>query len=277
MYKRVSVVAALVEGNSIRSTERMVGVSRPTILKLLTDLGSACTAYQDAHVCVLRTKRVQCDEIWSFCYSKQSNTTFDVRQREPNAGDVWTWVALDADSKLCITWRVGSRQSEYAHELMADVASRMTGRVQVTTDQYRPYLKAVEDAFGADADYAMAQKTFRGDTEAQRRYSPAKIVSMTTEVIKGRPDLNHISTSYVERQNLTMRMSMRRFTRLTNGFSKKLENHMAAVALHFMHYNFARIHKTLRVTPAMAAGVADHVWGLDEIVGLLDAADKKAA
>jgi IS1 family transposase len=262
-------VAALVEGNGIRATARMTGVSKPTILKLLLDLGAACAKYQDATIRDVRSRRIQVDEIWQFVYAKAKNVPKDKRGRF-GYGDVWTWVALDADSKLILSWRVGPRDLGTAYDLMHDLADRLSNRVQLTTDGFKVYLEAVESAFNLDIDYAMLQKVYGADPLAEKRYSPAKILSATTEVITGSPNPKHISTSYVERQNLTMRMSMRRFTRLTNGFSKKVENHAAAVALHYMHYNFARIHKTLRVTPAMEAGLTDHVWSLEEIVGLLD-------
>lgn len=266
--KRVAVVAALVEGNSIRATARMTDVSKPTILKLLADLGAACAKYQDETLRGLTCKRIQVDEIWQFCYAKDKNVP-TAKRGTFGYGDVWTFVAIDADSKLIPTWRVGSRDLTTAYDVMQDLAGRLTNRVQLTTDGLKVYMSAVEDTFGADIDYAMLTKVYGVDADGEKRYSPAKILSTTTEVITGDPDPKHISTSYIERQNLTMRMSMRRFTRLTNGFSKKVENHAAAVALYAMHYNFARIHQTLRVTPAMQAGVSDHVWSLAEIVALL--------
>lgn len=274
--KRAAVVAALVEGNSVRATARMTDVSKPTILKLLADLGAACAKYQDETIRNVRARRVQVDEIWQFVYAKSKNVP-EEKRGQFGYGDVWTWVAIDADSKLIVSWRIGPRDLSTACELMQDLAGRVTDRIQLTTDGLKPYLAAVEDAFGGNIDYAMLSKIYGSDLQAEKRYSPAKILSSTTEVIQGDPNPKHISTSYVERQNLTMRMSMRRFTRLTNGFSKKLENHAAAVALHYMHYNFARIHKTLRVTPAMEAGVSDHVWSIAEIVGLLDRTEQSEA
>jgi IS1 family transposase len=262
------VVRALGEGNSINATVRMTDVSKPTILKLLAKLGSACSKYQDTSIRNVHAHRVQVDEIWQYVYAKAKNVPHEKRGTF-GYGDVWTWVALDADSKLILSWRVGPRDAATAYELMMDLAGRLATRVQLTTDGHRAYLNAVEDAFGADVDYLMLQKLYGANPE-ETRYSPAKIIGVLSEVITGDPDPRHISTSYVERQNLTMRMSMRRFTRLTNGFSKKLENHAAAVALHYMHYNFARIHKTLCVTPAMQAGLSDHVWSIAEIVALLD-------
>jgi len=267
--KQVAVVAALVEGNSIRSTVRMTGVAKNTIVKLLADLGEACARFHDETVRNVKAKRVQCDEIWSFVYAKAKNVPTD-KQGEFGVGDVWTWTGLDVDSKLIVSWLVGTRDAGAAYAFMTDVASRLRNRVQLTTDGHTPYLAAVEDTFGADIDYAMLQKIYGSDPEGEKRYSPAKCIGAECKIIQGDPDPKHISTSYVERQNLSMRMSMRRFTRLTNAFSKKVENHAAAVALCFVHYNFGRVHQTLRVTPAMEAGLADHVWSIAEIVGLLE-------
>jgi IS1 family transposase len=274
--KRAQVVAALVDGAGINATTRMTNVSKPTVLKLLVDLGSACAAYQDRAIRNVRARRIQVDEIWQFVYAKAKNVPAK-KQGIFGYGDVWTWVAIEADSKLVPSWRIGPRDAGTAYELMTDLASRLRARVQLTTDGHRAYLDAVEDAFGSDVDYAMLQKLYGSTPENETRYSPSRIIGVRSEVIRGEPDPKHISTSFVERQNLTMRMSMRRFTRLTNAFSKKLENHAAAVALHYMHYNFGRIHKTLRVTPAMQAGLADHVWTLGEIVGLLDAEEARTA
>lgn len=266
--KRAAVVAALVEGNSIRSTVRMTGVAKNTIVKLLADLGEACARFHDETVRNVNAKRVQCDEIWSFVYAKAKNVPAD-KQGEFGVGDVWTWTAIEAQSKLIVSWLVGTRDAGAAYTFMTDVASRLRNRVQLTTDGHSPYLAAVEDAFGGDIDYAMLQKIYGSDPEGEKRYSPAKCIGAECRIVQGDPDPKHISTSYVERQNLSMRMSMRRFTRLTNAFSKKVENHAAAVALYFVYYNFARVHQTLRVTPAMEAGLADHVWTIAEIVGLL--------
>lgn len=266
--RRKAVVAALVEGNSIRATVRMTGVAKNTIVNLLVDLGDACARYQDEHLRGLKTRHIQCDEIWSFVYAKRKNVTPEMKEQHPGAGDAWTWTALDADSKLILSFRVGTRDSATAHEFMQDVAARVQGRVQLTSDGLTHYLNAVEGAFGLDVDYAMLNKIFAAAGD-QGRYSPPVCIGCQSTVVSGDPDRKHVNTSYVERQNLTMRMSMRRFTRLTNGFSKKLENHAATVALYFMYYNFARVHQTLRVTPAMQAGIADHVWSLDEIVSLL--------
>ena len=275
--KRVAVVAALVEGCSIRSTARMTDVSKPTILKLLADLGAACTLFHDRTVRDLRCRRVECDEIWQFCYAKAKNVP-EAKQGHFGYGDVWTWTAIDADSKLVPSWLVGTRDAGAAYTFMMDVASRLRNRVQLTTDGHTPYLSAVEDAFGSDIDYATLIKIYGSpDTEGQRRYSPAQCLDCAGKVISGDPNRKHISTSYVERHNLTMRMSMRRFTRLTNGFSKKIENHAHAIALYMVHYNFARIHRSLRVTPAIEAGIAGHVWSLEEIVDLLEQAEDRAA
>ena len=266
--KRTQIVSALVEGNSIRATCRMTDTAKGTVLKLLVDLGRACESYQRDVLVNLPCKRIQCDEIWSFVGCKQKNVPEEKRQRA-GRGDIWTWTALDADTKLMVSWFVGGRDLAFAEVFMRDVASRLADRVQLTTDGHVAYLTAVVEAFGKEIDYAQLVKVYGPSPEGERRYSPAGFVGAETRVIFGNPDSKHISTSYVERQNLTMRMSMRRFTRLTNAFSKKVENLEAAVALHFMHYNFCRIHQTLRVTPAMAAGIADHPWEVQEILGLL--------
>jgi IS1 family transposase len=270
------VVRALVEGCSIRSTLRLTGASKNTIVKLLKELGAACAHYQNEHLRNLRSRRIQCDEIWSFCCAKRKNVTPEIRAEHPDAGDVWTWTAIDADSKLCVSWMLGDRSAGTAYEFMSDLSSRLAHRVQLTTDEHRAYLTAVEDGF-TEVDYAMLHKIYSSPVSDASRYSPAACLGTSTKIMRGNPDPKHISTSYVERQNLTMRMSMRRFTRLTNAFSKKLENRGAAVALYFMWYNFGRIHQTLRVTPAMEAGVSDHVWNVEEIVGLLDEKERGSA
>jgi IS1 family transposase len=275
MSKRVAVVSALVEGNSLRSTCRMTGVAMNTVLRLLADLGEACATLHDERVRDVRAKRVQADEVWQFVYSKAKNVP-EEKQGTFGFGDVWTWTAIDADTKLIISYVVGPRQPGSAFALMNDLASRITGHPQLTTDGLYWYPHAVENAFGIDVDYGVLRKHY-GGSEHSGRYSPANFIGSTKEVIRGNPDPKHISTSHVERQNLTMRMSMRRFTRLTNGFSKKLENHAAAVAIHFAHYNFCRVHQTLRVTPAMEAGLTDTVWSLDRLVGLLDRPNEVAA
>lgn len=266
--KRAQIVRCLVEGNSIRATVRMTGAAKNTVAKLLVELGQACAEYQDAHLRDLVTETVQCDEIWSFVGMKEKNVPED-KQGEFGYGDVWTWTALDADSKLIVSWHLGMRDAESGAAFMQDVASRLRNRVQMTTDGHRVYLRAVLDAFGTDIDYAMLVKHYGNDYSEARRYSPGVCTGCEKSPKVGNPDQAKISTSFVERQNLTMRMSMRRFTRLTNGFSKKLENHFCALALYFMHYNFVRVHQTLKTTPAVAAGIADHVWTMEELIGLI--------
>ncbi|MGA2434697.1 MAG: IS1 family transposase [Bryobacteraceae bacterium] len=267
--RRAQVIRCLVEGNSIRSTVRMTGVAKNTVVKLLVELGAACADYLDKALINLPCKRIQVDEIWSWVGAKDKNIP-EERRGKFGIGSVWTWTAIDADTKLVASWIVGTRDAGTATEFMQDLAKRLANRVQLTSDGHRAYLTAVEDAFGANIDYSMLVKIYGNDSEGEKRYSPAECIGCKREAISGNPDPKYISTSYVERQNLTMRMSMRRFTRLTNGFSKKIENHVAAVAVYFMYYNFARIHQTLRVTPAMAAGVTDRLWDVSDIVALLD-------
>jgi len=267
--KRRQVVAALVEGNGIRATVRMTGVSKNTIAKLLVELGAACSEYLDKALINLNSKRIQCDEIWSFCYAKEKNLRGELRGKF-GYGDVWTWVGMDADSKLIVSWLVAGRDAGSAYGFMQDLAKRLANRVQLTTDGHRPYLNAVEDSFGSEIDYAMLVKLYGNDGSNDTRYSPAECIGCREVAISGKPDSRHVSTSFVERQNLTMRMHMRRFTRLTNAHSKKVENHIASIAIHYMHYNFCRVHETLRVTPAMEAGIADHVWSIEEMISLLD-------
>lgn len=274
--KQTQIITALVEGNSLRATARMCDVAFNTVLKLLPEIGRACLDYQDKALRNLTSKRIQCDEIWSFCYAKEKNVPVEKRG-EFGYGDVWTWVAIDPDTKLVPSFMVGTRGAYTARRFLDDLASRLANRVQLTTDGHRVYLQAVEDAFGKDVDYAMLVKLYGQDSEPDTRYSPAECIGCREIGIMGRPDPKHISTSHVERQNLTMRMSMRRFTRLTNAFSKKVENHMWALALHYMHYNFCRMHKTLRVTPAMEAGIADHVWSIGELANLLESPSSQAA
>jgi IS1 family transposase len=266
--EKVRVVACLVEGNSLRATVRMTGIHRTTIQKLLVELGAACSAYQDTAFRNLNLRRIQCDEIWQFVGCKQKNAVTTDHMRK-GWGDVWTWTALDAETKLVPCWYVGRRDAYAAFHFMHDLKSRLATRVQLTTDGHTAYLSAVEDAFGSEIDYAQLVKIYGTTPDSEVRYSPAQCMGARKAVISGAPDFRHVSTSYTERNNLTMRMQMRRFTRLTNAFSKKVENHEAAIALHFMNYNFARIHQSLRITPAMAAGVADHVWSLEEIINLL--------
>lgn len=270
--RQVQVVKALVEGNGINGTVRMTGVAKNTILKLLADLGAACLEYQNDNLRDLKSTYIQCDEIWEFCYAKEKNVP-SKHKSEFGYGDIWTFVAIDAETKLVPCWLVGYRDAGHAFEFIDDLRQRLVNRVQITTDGHKMYLEAVEGAFGAAVDYAMLVKLYGAELEGERRYSPAKCLGANKQVIQGNPNRRMISTSYIERQNLTMRMSMKRFTRLTNGFSKKVQNHMYAIALHFMYYNFARPHKTLASpyprTPAMAAGISDHVWTVDEIVNLL--------
>ncbi len=271
---RARILHMLCEGMSIRAITRMTGASKNTVAKLLIDAGKACAAYHDANVRDVKAERVQVDEIWSFTYAKQKNVA-TAKAAPEAAGDTWTWTAIDADSKMILSYLVGGRDSEYAMWFMDDLASRLANRVQLTSDGHRAYLEAVEGAFGADVDYAQLVKLYGsvGGKGADVRYSPAECTGIRKRRVEGNPDGAHISTSYVERQNLTMRMHMRRFTRLTNAFSKKVENHAHAVALHMMYYNFVRIHKTLRVTPAMAAGVSDRLWDISDIVALVEAVE----
>jgi IS1 family transposase len=267
---RARIVSALVEGNSIRSTSRMTGISRNTITKLLVELGDASAEYLNKSLVNLTCKRIQIDEIWSYVGAKQKNVTPEMLA-ERVCGDAWTFVAIDADTKLVISWLVGSRDTAAATDFLHDVAGRLSNRVQLTTDGHNMYLKAVANTtFEHGIDFAQLVKYYGNDPEGQKRYSPAQCMGTKREMVCGSPNPRHISTSYIERQNLTMRMSMRRFTRLTNAFSKKIENHIASVALYTMHYNFARIHQTLRVTPAMEAGISQHVWSIAEIVALVD-------
>ena len=247
----------------------MTGASKNTIARLLVELGAACSEYLNKTLVNLNSKRIQCDEIWAFVYAKQKNVTAEMAATRI-AGDVWTWVAIDADSKLICSWMVGQRDPVTARDFMDDLAGRLANRVQLTTDGLKTYLTAVDSAFGEGIDYAMLVKINGEPSEGHKRYSPADCIGCEKKAVTGKPNPKHISTSFVERQNLTMRMSMRRFTRLTNGFSKKVENHIAMVALHAMHYNFCRIHQTLRVTPAMEAGISQHVWSIEDVINLLD-------
>lgn len=266
--RRAQVVSALVEGCSINSTVRMTGVAKTTILRLLADVGTACAKFQDNIMRDLPCRRIECDEIWSFCYAKKKNVPVE-KQGILGYGDVWTWTAIDADTKIVPCWHIGRRDAIAAEQFINDLANRLRNRVMLTTDGLKAYLEAVEGAFGADIDYAQLIKIY-GKPQDEVRYSPAECVGCEVKVISGEPFPPMISTSYVERQNLTMRMSMRRFTRLTNAFSKKLENLRHAVSLYFMHYNFCRIHQSLRCTPAMEAGVTKHVWEIDDILCLVD-------
>jgi IS1 family transposase len=266
---RKRIVSALVEGVGINATCRMTGAAKNTVLKLLAELGTACAAYHDKNVVNLKTRRVQCDEVWSFVYSKEKNVPEELKGQF-GVGDVWTWTAIDADSKLMISYLLGLRDAGYATEFMRDIAGRLANKVQLTTDGLRAYLVAVEDVFGGDIDYAQLIKIYGAERPGAARYSPAAIIGTRNEVVCGAPEPRSVSTSYVERSNLTIRMMNRRFTRLTNAFSKKIENHIHAFALFAMHYNFCKLHKTIRVTPAMEAGIADHVWEIEELLAMLD-------
>ncbi len=276
--KRIQILHMLVEGASMRSISRVVGVSINTVTKLLVEAGEACRVYHDEHVRGLTCQRIQCDEIWSFCYAKEKNVPAD-HKGELGYGNVWTWTALCPDTKLMATWVCGGRDAGYALALMDDLRDRLENRVQLTTDGHRAYLEAVEGSFGGDIDYAMLVKLYGEEPHRtpERRYSPAVCIGARKTRIEGDPDPSHVSTSHVERQNLTMRMSMRRFTRLTNGFSKKLVNHEHSLSLYFAYYNFVRIHKSLRMTPAMAAGVTERLWEMDDLLAVVDAywADQK--
>jgi len=267
LAKRTQIIGLLCEGMSLRAASRLADVSINTVTKLLVDVGCAAAAYHDKMVRNLPCKRVQVDEIWSFVYAKAKNVP-TAKAAPDMAGDCWTWTAICADTKIIPTWLVGDRSAHAANQFIGDLAERLANRVQLTSDGHKPYLEAVEDAFGAGIDYAMLVKIYGQSPEAEKRYSPAECIGCTKTKITGNPDPDHISTSYSERNNLTIRMHSRRFTRLTNAFSKKVENHAHAVALHVLFYNFARIHKSLRITPAMAAGISDHVWSLEEIAQL---------
>ncbi len=267
--KQAAIVRCLIEGCSIRSTVRMTGASKNTIAKLLVELGDACSRYMNEHLTNLPCKRLQVDEIWSFVYAKQKNVKAKHFENGGYAGDVWTWIAIDADTKLVPSFMMGQRDPGTARTFVEDLAGRLANRVQLTSDGLKIYLNAVKAAFGNDIDYAMLVKIYGNNSEGQKRYSPAECIGCERKRIKGDPDPDHISTSYVERQNLTIRMMNRRFTRLTNAFSKKVENHAASLAIHYMHYNFVRIHQSLRVTPAMAAGVTDRLWDVEDLVALM--------
>ena len=273
LHKRVMILSMLVEGMSMRSISRTVGVSINTVTKMLVDAGEACAAYHDEAVRDVKAAKVQCDEIWSFCYAKEKNVA-TAKAAPQGAGDVWTWTAIESETKLILSWEVGDRSGATAIEFMDDLRARLANRVQLTTDGHKAYLEAVEGAFGADVDYGMLVKLYgepTGQRGHERKYSPAECTGARKDVIEGNPDKDAISTSHVERHNLTMRMGMRRFTRLTNGFSKKLENHLHMLSIYFVHYNFCRMHKSLRMSPAMAAGVSDTLRDVEWMVSLIDA------
>ncbi len=269
IHKRVQILNMLCEGSSMRSISRIADVSINTVTKLLVEAGFACNDYHSQHVRGLTVKRVQADEIWSFCYSKEKNVPKD-KEGQFGYGDVWTFTAIDSETKLIITWHVGSRDIENATMFMRDLASRVDNRVQLTTDGHKMYLDAVESAFGSEVDFSQLVKIYRSVPDKETRYSPSKFVAAEKTIISGKGDSKYISTSHVERQNLTMRMSMKRFTRLTNAFSKKVENHYHALSLYFMFYNFVRIHKSLSITPAMAAKLTDRLWNMEDIINLID-------
>lgn len=269
--RRTRVISALVEGSSLRSTSRMTGVAINTVVKLAVDAGAACSDYQDRVMRNLSCQRLQVDEIWSFCYAKAKNVTPEIAAKNPHAGDTWTFTAICADSKLIPCWLIGPRDGVTARIFVNDLAARLANRVQLTSDGHSMYLQAVEGAFHGDVDFAQLVKIYGNDAEAEKRYSPATCIGCKPQAVTGDPDPAHISTSYAERANLSMRMGMRRFTRLTNAFSKKIENHAAAVALYMMYYNFARVHKTLRCSPAMAAGVDNRLWEIRDIVAMIEA------
>ena len=268
--KRTQILNMLVEGMSMRSVSRVAGVSINTVSKLMVEAGEACAAYHDETVRDVTASTVQCDEIWAFCYAKEKNVA-RAKAAPPKAGDVWTWTAIEADSKMILAYEVGDRSGATAIEFMDDLRSRLANRVQLTTDGHKAYLEAVEGAFGSDVDFAQLVKLYGEAPDAEKRYSPATCIGTRKRRVEGDPDPAQVSTSYVERHNLTMRMGMRRFTRLTNAFSKKLENHLLMLSLYFVHYNFVRIHKSLRMSPAMAAGVSDTLRDMEWIVALIDA------
>jgi IS1 family transposase len=277
LQTRITILNMLVEGSSMRSISRITGVSINTVTKLLEDAGRACAAYHDATVRDVKARTVQCDEIWSFCYAKEKNVA-TAKAAPDGAGDVWTWTAIERDTKMILAYEVGDRSAATAFEFMYDLRARLATRVQLTTDGYKAYLEAVEGAFGMDVDYAKLVKIYgeaTGQKGHEKKYSPAECTGARKELISGSPVKELVSTSHVERQNLTMRMGMRRFTRLTNGFSKKLANHLHMLSLYFVHYNFVRVHKTLRMTPAMAAGVTDTLHDMEWLVGIIDAAAPK--
>ncbi|MGH6853800.1 MAG: IS1 family transposase [Aestuariivirga sp.] len=274
--QRNRLLHLLCEGNSIRSVTRLTGASKNTVIKLMIDAGKACAAYHDANVRNVTAKRVQVDEIWSFTYAKQKNVP-GAKAAPDGAGDTWTWTALDADSKMILSYFIGGRDGECAMWFIDDLRARLANRVQLTSDGHKAYLEAVEGAFGGEIDYAILHKVYGSSPESMKgKYSPAECIGTQKHRIEGDPDPKHVSTSYVERSNLTMRMHMRRFTRLTNAFSKKVENHAYAVALHMMYYNFVRLHSKLRMSPAMAAGVSDRLWEIGDIVSLVEAEEAKA-
>jgi IS1 family transposase len=275
--QRTQVVNCLIEGCSIRATVRMTGIAKKTVMRVLVEVGAVCEEYQDRTLRNLTCRRVQLDELWGFNYCKQKTVTEEIAAKVPGAGDVWLWVAIDAETKLVPCWRLGDRNAGTAHSFVHDLADRLSSRVQLTSDGHRAYLTAIESAFGSDVDYAMLVKLYGNDAEKEVRYSPAQCIGCLSTVVSGKPDPKHVSTSFVERQNWSVRTAMRRYTRLSNGFSRKIENHAAAVALYYFAYNFIKIHRTLRVTPAMAAGVTDRLWEVSDLVSLWESEEAKRA
>ena len=274
--QRCRVISCLIEGCSIRSTVRITGVAKKTVMRLLVEVGETCARYQDKVFEGLSCRRLQVDELWAFCYCKKKNVTPKIAAKNPHAGDVWLWLAIDAQTKLVPCWLIGPRDAGSATEFMQDLSSRLARRVQLTTDGLKVYVEAVEDAFGAGGiDFAQLKKIYGSDSEDEKRYSPAQCIGVKTAVVLGTPDRDHVSTSYIERQNLSARMTMRRYTRLTNAFSKKIENHAAAIALNYFAYNFIKIHGALRTSPAMAAGVTHRLWEVKDLVALLEADERR--
>jgi IS1 family transposase len=273
---RARVISCLIEGCSIRATVRMTGVAKKTVMRLLLEVGEVCAIYQDQVFRNLKSKRLQLDEMWAWIYCKEKNRTEEIAKEHPDAGDVWLWVCIDADSKLVPTWALGQRDLATAKDFVEDIAQRVCGRIQITTDALRTYLNVIEDAFGSEIDYAQLHKVYRAPAENETRYSPAKVISSSMKAVSGNPDPKHVSTSYVERQNWTVRTTMRRYTRLSNGFSRKLENHAAATALNYFAYNFIKIHGTLRMSPAMAGGVTDRLWDVNDLVSLWESYERVA-
>jgi len=274
---RAQVINCLIEGCSIRATVRMTGIAKKTVMRLLVEVGEVCADYQDHVFRNLRCKRLQLDEMWAWIYCKEKNRTEEIAREHPDAGDVWLWVCIDADSKLVPSWMLGQRDLATARDFVNDLAKRVRGRVQVTTDALKTYLNVIEDAFGCEVDYAQLHKVYRAPMENETRYSPACCIGCSTKDVTGNPDPKHISTSFVERQNWSVRTSMRRYTRLSNGFSRKLQNHAAATALNYFAYNFIRIHRTLRTSPAMAAGVTDRLWSAKDLAALWEAYEQRRA
>ncbi|MGD0499599.1 MAG: DDE-type integrase/transposase/recombinase [Bryobacteraceae bacterium] len=273
--QRAKVISCLIEGNSVRSTVRMTGVAKKTVMRLVFEAGTFCAQYQDRVFQNLKCERMQVDECWSFCYCKDKNVTPDIAAKNPGAGDAWLWAAIDADTKLVPCWLIGKRDPNSARDFIEDLAGRLANRIQLTSDGLKMYVKAVDRAFGEDIDYAMLVKVYGAPEEPEKRYSPAICLGCESHTVTGTPDPKHISTSYVERHNLSVRMTARRFTRLTNTFSKKIENHIAAVALTYFAYNFIKIHRTLRTTPAMAAGVTDRLWDVADLVAAWEAEEQR--